>query len=254
MTSSVAVAHRTNGHGPHHDHRPERIAAAAVPDGRAGQDRFRDADPWGRSRPVTVALHAADPVSKAGIEAAFVDRARVRLVAPDVEAAEVALLVIDRIDEPAVQTVRRLRRCEDQVVVIVVAHLDDRALLHAVEAGVAGLIRRADATPEGLLTAIRQAAEGGGTLPPDLVRRLMTHVGELHGEAQGPQGIHGHGLTDREVEVLRLVADGKGTAEIAGELSYSERTIKNVIQGVTARLHLNNRSHAVAYALRQGLI
>ncbi len=54
--------------------------------------------------------------------------------------------------------------------------------------------------------------------------------------------------------MLKLVADGLDTAEIADSLAYSERTIKNIIHDVTARLNLRNRSHAVAYAVRQGLI
>jgi DNA-binding CsgD family transcriptional regulator len=54
--------------------------------------------------------------------------------------------------------------------------------------------------------------------------------------------------------VLRLVADGYDTAEIARKLAYSERTVKNVLHNITARLHLRNRPHAVAYALRQGFI
>ena len=62
------------------------------------------------------------------------------------------------------------------------------------------------------------------------------------------------GLATREIEVLRLVADGFGTSEIAHQLSYSERTVKNVLHDITTRLQLRNRSHAVAYALRQGLI
>ncbi len=62
------------------------------------------------------------------------------------------------------------------------------------------------------------------------------------------------GCSDREVEVLRLVADGLDTAEIATRLSYSQRTIKTVLHDVTTRLQLRNRSHAVAYALREGLI
>ena len=61
-------------------------------------------------------------------------------------------------------------------------------------------------------------------------------------------------LTPREIDVLRLMADGLDTNEIAGELCYSERTVKNVIYGVTHRLKLRNRSHAVAYALRTGMI
>jgi len=75
--------------------------------------------------------------------------------------------------------------------------------------------------------------------------------------AQGdlaPRGLSFAVLADREVEVLRLVAEGLDTAEIASRLSYSQRTIKTVLHDVTTRLQLRNRSHAVAYALREGLI
>ena len=67
-------------------------------------------------------------------------------------------------------------------------------------------------------------------------------------------GLTFNGLATREIEVLRLVADGCDTHEIADKLAYSERTVKNVLHDVTTRLQLRNRSHAVAYALRQGLI
>jgi DNA-binding NarL/FixJ family response regulator len=69
-----------------------------------------------------------------------------------------------------------------------------------------------------------------------------------------PQGMTFSGLSAREIEVLRLVAEGFDTAHIAMQLSYSERTVKNVLHDLTTRLQLRNRSHAVAYALREGLI
>jgi DNA-binding CsgD family transcriptional regulator len=61
-------------------------------------------------------------------------------------------------------------------------------------------------------------------------------------------------MSAREIEILRLVAEGLDTAEIAVKLAYSERTVKNALHDVTTRLQLRNRSHAVAYALKQGLI
>ncbi len=69
-----------------------------------------------------------------------------------------------------------------------------------------------------------------------------------------PRGLTFTGLTDREVDVLRLVADGYDTTQIAETLCYSARTVKNVIHDVTTRFNLKNRSHAVAYAMREGLI
>ena len=62
------------------------------------------------------------------------------------------------------------------------------------------------------------------------------------------------GLAEREIEVLRLLSEGFDTVEIAAKLCYSERTVKNVIHDVTSRLGLRNRSHAVSYAIRNGLI
>nr|WP_269327708.1 helix-turn-helix transcriptional regulator [Kineosporia mesophila] len=69
-----------------------------------------------------------------------------------------------------------------------------------------------------------------------------------------PRGLTPSGLERREVEVLALIADGLDTAEIAERMQYSERTVKNILSGVMARLGLRNRSHAVAYALRAGLL
>jgi DNA-binding NarL/FixJ family response regulator len=139
-------------------------------------------------------------------------------------------------------------------IILIVAHIDDRGLFAAVEAGITGILRRHDATPQQLADTIRDAHHGNGNIPPDLLGRLLKQVTHLHDNLLSPNGMHLHGLTDREINVLRLVADGHPTAEIARQLAYSERTIKNIIQDITTRLGLRNRSHAVAYALRQGII
>jgi DNA-binding NarL/FixJ family response regulator len=104
------------------------------------------------------------------------------------------------------------------------------------------------------VAAVQAAAAGDGTVPPDLLGRLLAQVGRLQREVLAPRGLAFSGLTDRETNVLRLVADGYDTAEIAGRLAWSERTVKNVIHDITTRLQLRNRSHAVAYAVRAGLI
>lgn len=132
--------------------------------------------------------------------------------------------------------------------------IDDDALMTAVEFGVSGVLRRADATADRIVHLLQSAAAGNGNLPPDLLGRLLGQVSRMQRQVLAPRGLSHTGLSDRETQVLRLVADGKDTQEIAREMSYSERTVKSVLHDITTRLQLRNRSHAVAYALREGLI
>jgi DNA-binding NarL/FixJ family response regulator len=116
------------------------------------------------------------------------------------------------------------------------------------------VLRRNQATPENLSEAIRAAAVGEGALPPDLLGRLLDHVSRLELHVLKPRGLSFGVFTDREVKVLKLLADGFDTAQVGRRLFYSERTVKNIVHDVTSRLNLRNRTQAVAYALREGLI
>jgi DNA-binding NarL/FixJ family response regulator len=168
--------------------------------------------------------------------------------------AAVAIVVTDHVEDDTLRTIKALLRNGCRRVLVVATYLDDGGLLGVVEAGACGLLRRLEAVPGQLVTAIKRAAAGDGTLPPDLLGRLLNQIGQLHREVLSPRGFRFSGLTDREIDVLRLIADGHNTIEIARTLCYSERTIKNVIQDVIGRFQLRNRSHAVAYALRHGLL
>ena len=117
-----------------------------------------------------------------------------------------------------------------------------------------GCSRRSDATADALVRAITRVAAGEGEIPPDLLGRLLEQVGRLQRQVLAPRGLAFSGLTPRETEVLRLVAEGHDTSEIASRMCYSERTVKNVLHDLTTRLQLRNRTHAVAYAMREGLI
>ena len=203
---------------------------------------------------IPVFLAACDPLSRDGVASQLrghgVDLVDERGIGPDV----VAVVVVDEMDDQAVGDVRALRRRGVEHVVVVAARLDDGGLLAAAEAGASGVLRRVEATPQSLLSAVRSAAAGEGSLPPDLLGRLLGQVGRLQRQVLTPRGLTFSGLTEREVRVLRLLADGLDTAEVGRQLFLSERTVKNVVHDVTSRLHLRNRTHAVAYALRQGLI
>ena len=205
--------------------------------------------------PIPVVVCAADPLSRAGIVSQL-RRAHGFTVPPEDNPPPdaVALVVADSMTDDVAAELRVLRGRGVARVILLIARVDDRDLLAAVEAGASGVIRRSEATAGNLATAIRSAAAGEGTLSPDLLGRLLRQVGQLQRQVLAPRGLTFSGLTERETSVLRLLAQGCDTAEVGRRLFYSERTVKNIIHDVTSRLDLRNRAHAVAYAIREGLI
>jgi DNA-binding NarL/FixJ family response regulator len=203
---------------------------------------------------IPVYVHATDPISWTGVTGQLTGRPEVRVLA-QAEAADAAvtLVVVDSLTPPVAQVLRRLRR-EQNRLVLVPATIDDAQLSAAVECGVVGVVRRGEASAGRLVEVILSAARGEGSVPADLLGPLLNQMRRLQREVLDPRGLSLGGLSSREVDVLRLVADGFETREIAAKLSYSERTVKNVVHGMTTRLHLRNRAHAVAYALRHDLI
>jgi DNA-binding NarL/FixJ family response regulator len=202
-----------------------------------------------------VVVSATDPILHNGVCMALRSRDEVRVVDGETgDPAVVALLVADRLDETMTQLLSALRHQGFTRIVLVAGEVDDNEILNAVEHGVCAVARRADAGPEVLVRLIKAAAAGEGALPPDLLGRLLNRVSRLQRQVLEPRGLHLGGMSDRETEVLRLVAAGYSTQEIADQLCYSQRTVKSILHDVTNRFQLRNRSHAVAYALREGLI
>jgi DNA-binding NarL/FixJ family response regulator len=204
---------------------------------------------------VRVALSAGDPLSHAGLAGYLAPRPEITLLRPAARAeADVLVLAADRLTTEVVTALRRGAAETGAPVVLVINEITEAELLTAVECRVVAILPRAAVTADRLAHSVLAAAAGGGVMPPNLVGELLKHIERLQRDVLTPYGLNASGLTPREVDVLRLMADGLDTAEIAGELCYSERTVKNVIYGVTHRLKLRNRSHAVAYALRAGMI
>ena len=201
-----------------------------------------------------VCITACDPVSRDGVCSQLRGHGVELVDERRLDADVVVVMVVDEVDEPVARAIRAARRRGVQRVVVVATRVDDAGLLAAVEAGANAVLRRAEATSQTLSAAIQAAAAGEGSLPPDLLGRLLEQVGRLQRQVLSPRGLTFSGLTEREVKVLRLLADGLDTAEVGRELFLSERTVKSVVHDVTSRLDLRNRTHAVAYALRQGLI
>jgi DNA-binding NarL/FixJ family response regulator len=204
---------------------------------------------------VPVALYAQDPILEAGVTHQLRPRPEIALLGPnDEEHAAVALVVVDRLDDEAVTLLHRLQRMSTARVGLMIGHLEQNVLRTTVECGVAAVIRRAEATQDRLVAMITALARGEGVLPGDLLGKLLDQVGRLQRKVLDPRGLTLSTLTAREADMLRLVAEGLDTAEIAAKTAYSERTVKNVLHEVITRLNLRNRAHAVGYVMRHGLL
>ena len=123
----------------------------------------------------------------------------------------------------------------------------------AAEAGVSALLRRSEASPERMAQVIGRVAGGEAEMPPDLLARLLGQVGKLQRQILAPRGLTFSGLTEREIEVLRLVAKGLSYKQVAERLVLSHRTVQNHVQNTLRKLQLHNRVQLVRYAIDQGL-
>jgi DNA-binding NarL/FixJ family response regulator len=207
---------------------------------------------------IAVTVRSADPLTQAGAVSHLRKTPGLELVeSPHGPGrGRVAVVLTHRLDDMTVVDLRRLTREPAQRVVLVVDRLREPELMTVLECGVRTILWRSDATPSRLARAVRAAAEGESHLPQDLLGQLMAHVGRSQRAAATSlsPAVPAAGLAPREIEVLKLLADGMDTREIAAKLSYSERTIKNTLSGLMNRLQLRHRAHAVAYAVREGYI
>lgn len=205
--------------------------------------------------PVPIYVRATDPLSEAGLAAHLRWQPDVQLVdSGAVDGDVVAIVAVTALDDQSLALLRSVNANGCQRIVLVVEELDDAGLLSAIEHGVCWVEHRSEATPERLARLAIKASAGQAALPPDVIGRLLKQVTRIKHKVLEPMGLTFSGMSPREIAVLKLVAEGLDTHEIAKDLCYSERTIKNILHDVNNRYHLKNRPHAVAYALREGLI
>jgi NarL family two-component system response regulator LiaR len=152
-------------------------------------------------------------------------------------------LVMPELD--GVEATRRIRAESPTTKVIVLTSFDaDEQVFPAIKAGAAGYLLK-DVRPAELAEAIRKASRGEALLAPSVAAKLMQEVAGDRSPAAG--------LTERELEVLRLIARGLSNKMIARELVVSEKTVKTHVSNILAKLHLSDRTQAALYAVREGL-
>jgi DNA-binding NarL/FixJ family response regulator len=193
------------------------------------------------SLPVSVQIRSHAAIARIGLVEALRGRSEIRLVADDRASARVVLAVADVVDAATVRAVRALHHGRGLDVVAVVGRLDARAAVALTDAGACCVLSRGEASADRLVQVLLAAARGPAAVPSRAPGALT---------AGGTPTV----LTDRERDVLELIAEGLSTREVAAKLCYSERTIKNALQDLTVRLNLRNRTQAVAHAVRMGWI
>ncbi|WP_196804454.1 response regulator transcription factor [Cellulomonas sp. URHD0024] len=199
---------------------------------------------------VRVCIEGGDAITRTGIATLLTHDADLAAVQPE-HGPDITLVVLDTVTPRGLAEVRSLAARGDSRVVVVVGDLSTDVVAVVLQAGAVGLLRRHDVTGESLAQLLRSVAGGDAVVPPDLLSALLPHSG---GDAPAPRMLALATLTERERAVLEMLGDGSDTREIARRLAYSERTVKTIIQDITRRFGLRNRSHAVAYAVRHGLI
>ncbi len=192
-------------------------------------------------------LQAEDDLTVVG-EAAN-GREAVDLVArasPDVVLMDVQMPVMD-----GLAATRAIAATGGPAVLILTTFDRDDYLFEALRAGASGFLLK-NAPPEDLVAAVRTVAEGNGLLAPEVTRRVIAECGRSRGALTPPAEIAQ--LTERELEVLRLVAEGLSNAEIAERLYLGEATVKTHVSNLLLKLQLRDRVKAVVYAYEHGIV
>lgn len=172
----------------------------------------------------------------------------VRLAAE--HAPDVALMDLIMPGMDGVEATRRLTsRSPRTNVVVLTSYHDDEHIFPAIRAGALSYVLK-EVGPDELADTVRKAAAGEAVLHPRVAARV---VKELHGARRDELNVF-HELSDRELEVLKLVAEGLNNAEISARLFISEKTTKSHVSNILSKLHLADRTQAAVYAWRQGVV
>ena len=211
---------------------------------------------------VTVAVQASDAIIGAGAAAFLQTQPDISpLPARWAHQADVILVLADPLSEDLLSWMRQgsARTASPETRFVLVGDgLCGADLRQAAACGLISVLPRQGCDYGEIVRAIQHLHQGRVELPGAEFRSLLarSRPQPIQTALLAPAGPGGETvqLNERERDVLRLLADGHGTQEIAQRLSYSERTVKNIIHHLLTRMKLRNRPHAVAYALRNGLL
>ena len=165
-----------------------------------------------------------------------------KLLHPDVILMDLVMPGMD-----GIEATRLITRDSGTRVLVLTSFVGDDKVFPAIKAGALGYLLK-DSEPNELLQAIRQVHRGEPSLHPTIARKVLEEIQQPPENPPTPDP-----LSDRELEVLRLVAKGMGNKEIAEHLVITEATVRSHVSNILGKLHLANRVQATLYALQEGL-
>ena len=210
------------------------------------------------SDPIRVLIVDDHPVVRQGLRGFLETYAGINVIAEADNGAQAVALAIEHVPDvilmdllmPEMDGVEAIEQVVASSpatrIIVLTSYTEDEYLLPAMRAGAVGYHLK-DADPEDLVSAIRAAARGQTTLHPSVAARLVRG-------ADHPSEDWLSDLSERELDVLRLIARGMSNKEIANELVISEGTVKSHVSNILSKLHLAHRTQAALYALKRGLV
>jgi len=212
------------------------------------------------TEPITVMIADDHAITRGGVRVLLETQTDLRIVAEAATGLDAVRLCAEHAPDVALvdmlmpgfsgmEVTRRVKLVSPRThVVVLTSYPDDEYLLPAIQAGALSYLLK-DISPDDLLTAVRRAATGEATIPMRLAERLMKALQTRSGRSD-----HFSDLSARELDVLRLIANGHANAEIAQKLFISEKTVKSHVSNVLSKLQLNDRTQAAILAWKEGLM
>ncbi len=160
---------------------------------------------------------------------------------------DVILMDIRLPDKSGIEACREIKRAHPHIhILMLTSYSDDELVTEAIAAGATGYVLKQLSTDD-LLQAVRTVGQGGSVLDSKVAKQILNYVKRTQRESSNAAF---RDLSPREIQVLRLVADGKSNAEIARELTLSSTTVRNHVSAILNKLGLSNRIEAATYAVR----
>jgi two-component system NarL family response regulator len=215
--------------------------------------------------PIRVLIADDHELFRHGLEQAFATEPDIELVAAATDGLSAAEQSVALVPDVVLMDLRmpvlggveatvRIRNARPDVKVLILSGSDDEQdLFAAVRAGASGYLLK-EVSIEDLADAVRAVHRGEGLVAPTMVSRLLQEFAAMSRRVVEGEEQHAPKLTDREHEVLRLVARGRSNKEIASELVIAENTVKNHVRNILEKLHLRSRTEAAMYAVREKLV